>query len=87
MTGGKFKLPKGYRETIEAARDEARALGLSVSYTLVGKHPKLLISDGEREIVSPFSSTPRVNMQAEFARRKVRSAARRLLQLAEGTEA
>lgn len=44
--------------------------------------PKLFISDGEREVVSPFSSTPRVNMQAEFARRKVRSAWRRLTAIA-----
>lgn len=76
MTGGKFKLTKGYREMIEAAREEAGPLGLSVSYTLAGRHPKLHFSDGETELTVPFSSSPRVKMQDEFGRRKARSAAR-----------
>lgn len=78
MTGGKFHLPKGYRELLDTACEEAVPLGLEVRYTLQGRHPKLHISDDENELTVPFSRSPKANRQAEFGRWKVKHAARRL---------
>lgn len=79
MTGGKFKLPKGYRECLDGAREEAGKFGIGVDYRIIGQHhPKLIFSYGDKELVVPFSCTPRVNMQAEFGKRKARQAARKL---------
>ncbi len=81
MTGGKFKLPKGYRECLDGAREEAEKYGMGVDYRISGQHhPKLIFIYGDRELVVPFSCTPRVNMQAEFGKRKARQAARTLCQ-------
>lgn len=76
MTGGKPKLKKSYRDLLAGAHEEADPLGIEVGYILQGKHPKLVLSYGEHEVLVPFASTPRVDMQREFGRRKVRHVAR-----------
>jgi sugar/nucleoside kinase (ribokinase family) len=74
MTGGKLKLRKGYRETIEAAREYAAEHGALVSFDLVGKHPKIIVSREGISASAPFPSTPRTSEFWNHARRAVKRA-------------
>lgn len=79
MTGGKLKLRKGYRETIEAAREYAEAHGATLTYDLAGgKHPKITLSRRGLSASSSFPSTPRTAEYWNHGRRAARQALRGL---------
>lgn len=74
MTGGKFKLPKRHRMLFRELRRELRGTGIGFDYDLTGRHPKLYFVRDNRIMSMPFSSTPRVDMPEEHAKRKARAA-------------
>lgn len=78
MTGGKPKLRKGYRETIESARAYAESHGATLSYDLVGKHPSVIVTKDGRTASACFPSTPRAPHYEAYGRRAARQALERL---------
>lgn len=83
MTGGKFKLSKSNRASLEAAADEAARFGAEVSYNMHGarqRHPKFTVHLNGRERTSPFSGTPNAGEFAvNFVRQRVRQMVRAML--------
>lgn len=83
MTGGKPRLSKAYRETIEAARTFAATFGATVEVDKFGgKHPKIIVHLGEQTGIAGFPSTPRDDNYAVHGQRAVRAALRQM----KGTE-
>jgi hypothetical protein len=79
MTGGKFKLSKQNRASIEAAAEEASLFGATVGYDLIGRHPKITVYYAGQSRSSPFSSTPRSGeFAATFVRQRVRQIVREI---------
>jgi hypothetical protein len=83
MTGGKFRLTKAYRETVDAAREYAATFGATVEVLKEGgKHPKIIVNLNGQRALAGFPSTPRDDNYQVHGQRAVRAALRQM----KGTE-
>jgi hypothetical protein len=79
VTGGKLRFKKSYRDAFDAAAEEATLLGATVELEILGrKHPRVTVRLGSDERTFVFSSTPRTDNSASWARQRVRQKIREM---------